>query len=81
MQTSIYASIPKKDCPQSIPYFYLLSRPVQERHNRASRTVLINTERSLLRSGCIAVRYLLLGAPKDCVVEGMGLRHILERGR
>ena len=56
----------------------MLSCPIKEGYNRSSRTILINAERSLLRSGCISIRNLLLGPPEDCVVEGMVLRHILK---
>ena len=60
--------------------FGYLSCPIKEGHNRSSRTILINSKCPLLRSGRIAVRNLLLGAPENCIVEGMGLRHIRERG-
>ena len=65
--------------PISIILSLQIIQPVQERDDLPPRTVLIDSERALLRSRLIASRDLVLIAPEDGFVEGVRFCDILER--
>ena len=56
-----------------------LFRSVKECHDLTACAVVVDHEFSFVHAGCIAGRYLLLGTPKDSLIEDMVRRDILER--
>ena len=66
------------------PYVFwllpVLFCPKKECHDLPSRTVLVDAERSLLRSRRIAGRDLVLITPENGFIESVRRRNILERG-
>lgn len=65
--------------PISIILSLQIIQPVQERDDLPPRTVLIDSERALLRSRLIAGRDLVLIAPENGLIEGVRFCDILER--